>query len=107
MTTYSNPRMAATIENWPSGSKRVTATFTIEQTPGKGERAVRVTTGAPKKLTYARKARIVDGDDGRTYIAELSFSGHVSIMRSDMKLQHETIHDRDPGFAAARKLFDL
>lgn len=32
---------------------------------------MRVTTGAPKKLTYARKARIVDGDDGKTYIAEL------------------------------------
>jgi hypothetical protein len=30
MLVYSNPRMSATIENWPSGSKRVTAKFEIE-----------------------------------------------------------------------------
>ena len=35
---YDNPRMSATIENWPSGYKRVTAQFVIEQTK-KGERA--------------------------------------------------------------------
>lgn len=105
MTEYSNPRMTATVENWPSGSKRVTAQFTIETTPGRGQRAVRMTTGAPKKLTYARKARIVDGDDGRTYIAELSVYGHISIMRGDMKLQHETIHERDPRYAAALAIF--
>ena len=45
---YSNPRMSATIEDWPSGSKRVTAVFTIEQHAKRGERAVRMTTGAPK-----------------------------------------------------------
>src|SRR4051812_44294597 len=93
--TYSNPRLAATIENWPHGKQRVTAAFTIEQDPKRGERAVRVTIGAPKKLTYARKARIVDGDDGRTYIAELSFFGHVSIMNGDMKYQKEVIHGGD------------
>lgn len=53
---YTNPRMRAEIENWPSGSKRVTAVFEIEQT-ARGERATRTTTGATKKLTYARKAR--------------------------------------------------
>lgn len=30
---YSNPRMKATIENWPSGRHRVTAHFEIEQDP--------------------------------------------------------------------------
>jgi hypothetical protein len=59
MTEYSNPRMQATIPDWPSGSKRVTANFYIEPDPKgkKGERAVRETTGAPKKDTYADKAR--------------------------------------------------
>lgn len=104
--TYSNPRMKAVIENWPSGSKRVTAVFTIEADPKRGERAVRVTDGKPKKLTYARKVRIVDGDDGRTYIAELTDFGFVSIMRGDMKIQEESIHDRDPRYPAARALFD-
>jgi hypothetical protein len=104
MTTYSNPRLHAVIPNWPSGAKRVTATFFIEQT-SKGERGMRTTTGTAKKLTYARKARIVDGDDGRTYIAELTIYGAVSIMRSDMKIQHEVIHANDPRHAKLMELF--
>lgn len=104
MTTYSNPRMQAMIENWPHGNQRVTAIFTIE-VDKRGERAVRVTTGAPKKLTYARQMRIVDGDDGRTYIAERSMYGHVTIMRGDMKFQHETVHSGDPRHPELLKLF--
>ena len=106
MTTYSNPRLRAEIADWPLGrDKRGLAVFSIEAKPGKGERAVRVTTGAPKALTFARKARIVDGDDGRTYIAELSVYGHVNIMKGDMKYQHETIHAGDPRHAEAMALF--
>jgi hypothetical protein len=101
---YSNPRMAATIENWPHGSKRVTARFEIEQTP-RGERAVRTTTGAPKKLTFAKLARIVDGSDGRTYIAEFTGYGMISIMRGDMKYQHEIIHDSNPRYKEVLELF--
>jgi hypothetical protein len=103
--TYSNPRMSAVIPEWPSGTKRVTAKFEIERNAKRGERAVRTTDGAPKKLTYAVKARIVDGDDGRTYIAELSIYGHVSIMRGDMKFEHETIWPDNPRYAAALELF--
>lgn len=95
---YSNPRMKAVIENWPSGHKRVTAIFEIEQ-GRKGERAVRTTDGAPKKLTFAKLARIVDGDDGRTYIAKLTEYGFVSIMRGDMKIQHENIFPNDARYA--------
>ena len=103
--TYTNPRTEATIENWPGGSnKRVTAVFTIES-DRRGERAVRVTTGAPKKLTYARKMRIVDGDDGRTYIAALTAYGHVSIMRGDMKYSEEAVFENDPRYPALRALF--
>jgi hypothetical protein len=101
---YSNPRMAATIQNWPSGSKRVTAVFKIEQT-GRGERAVRVTEGAPKKLAYAKMARIVDGSDGRTYIAEYTMYGHISIMRGDMKFSQETLHPTDPRYTEVVELF--
>lgn len=102
---YSNPRMSATIENWPSGSKRVTAQFSIESDPKRGERAVRVTTGAPKKLTFARKMRIVDGDDGRTYIATLSSYGHVTIFQSNMQYNQETIHHGDPRHSELLSLF--
>src|ERR1700735_3568275 len=103
-TKYSNPRMTATIENWPSGHKRVTARFQIEQT-SRGERAVRITDGAPKKLTFAKLARIVDGDDGRTYIAEYSIYGHISIMRGDMKFQHEVIHSSNERYVEVLELF--
>ena len=64
---FSNPRRSAVIEDWPSGSRRVTATFEVEK--GKaGERVVRTTTGKPHKTTYNRKMVIADGDDGRTYL---------------------------------------
>lgn len=103
--TYSNPRTYALIENWPSGGKRVTARFSIEVDPKRGERAVRVTDGKPKKLTFARKQRIVDGSDGRTYIAELCDYGFVTIMRGDMKFQEEVIHLVNPRHAEVMKLF--
>lgn len=95
---YSNPRMEATIENWPSGSRRVTAKFFIEQTP-KGERGVRITTGKAKMLTYARKSRIVDGEDGRIYIARLTEYGHISIFRGDMHYQQEPVFENDPRYS--------
>lgn len=104
MIRYTNPRMQAVIENWPSGSKRVTAKFEIEQSK-RGERAVRITTGAPKKLTYAVRARIVDGSDGRTYIAEMTVYGFVNIMRADMKTQHESIFTDDPRYCDVLALF--
>ena len=102
--TYSNPRMRAVIENWPSGSKRVTAQFDIEQSK-RGERALRQTTGATKMLTYSKMARIVDGSDGSTYIANLTEFGHISIMRGDMKFSQESIFERDPRYADALELF--
>lgn len=106
-TKYSNPRMTAVIENWPHGSKRVTATFSVEAAPSKrAQRAVRITTGAPKKLTFARAMRIVDGDDGRTYIAALSDYGHITIWRGDMKFHHETVPENDARHAELRALFN-
>jgi hypothetical protein len=111
--TYTAPAMARRIEGWPLGrTQRALAVFTIEQHPTRGERAVRVLvtaegrTFAPKKLTYAEKVRIVNGSDGRTYIAELTRSGFVSIMRGDMKYQAETIHEDNPHFGEVRALFE-
>jgi hypothetical protein len=89
--------MNTVIENWPSGPHRVTATFSIETDAKPGQRAVRVTTGAPKKLTYAKQMRIVDGSDGRTYIAELSFWGHVTITR-DMEFTEGTVFEDNPRY---------
>src|SRR5882672_4282353 len=107
---YSNPRMTAVIEGWPYGRFQTTARFHIE-TNGNKQRAVRITvdpkTGrdtAPKKLTYANKARIVDGDDGRTYIIEWSNWGFISVMKGDMKFSHESINELDPRFAEVRAL---
>lgn len=102
---YSNPRLNAIIPDWPIGrDQRAPATFTIEQNK-QGERAIRTTTGAAKKLTYAVKARIVDGEDGRTYIANLTLYGHVSIMRGDMKFSQETINENDARYPEVLALF--
>jgi hypothetical protein len=115
MTTYSNPRMEAVIDGWPIGRTRTTAHFAIEVVPGQGERGTRYTidpkTGKPsatKKLTYARKARIVNGDDGKTYIIELtSIYGHIVIMQGGMQYQAEdAIFQSNPRYADLLKLFD-
>jgi hypothetical protein len=113
MKTYHNPRMEAVIDNWPYGRDRTTATFKVERHATRGERGTRFTVdpktgrpGATKTLTYSALVRIVDGDDGRTYIAEWSGNyGFVTIMRSDMKLQEETIWPKDDRFEAVRALF--
>lgn len=111
--TYSNPRLSAVFEDWPHGAHRTRATFTVESKDGKGQRAVRVTidpkTGresAPKTLTYGRQARIVDGDNNRTYLAMLTEFGHISIMRADMKFSEEAIFEKDPRYAAVRAFFN-
>jgi hypothetical protein len=49
--------------------------------------------------------RIVDGDDGRTYIAGLSNYGHITIMRGDMKFNEETVFEREPRHAELLALF--
>ncbi|HXI47168.1 MAG TPA: hypothetical protein VNH39_01175 [Steroidobacteraceae bacterium] len=107
--------MEAVIDGWPIGSKRTIVHFAIEVVPGRGERGTRYTidpkTGKPsatKKLTYARKASIVDGDDGKTYIIELtSIYGHIVVMQGGMQYQAEdAIFERDPRYAVLLKLFD-
>ncbi len=102
---YSNFRKEFTSADWPTGSYRTTAIFSIEANK-KGERAVRVTyhpvTGrpnAPKKTTYDAITRIADGEDGRTYIVSYtSLYGFISVMQSNLQFQQETIHEKDPRF---------
>ena len=111
---YSNPRKSATFTDWPWGSKlRTTATFEIECTPGKGERAVRVTidpkTGkatAPKKLTYSIRQLIVDGDDGKTYIICKTMYGHISVHQSNMQFSQEAVFENDPRYPALNSMFN-
>ena len=112
MWNYTKPRLEATIENWPYGRHRVTAFFTIEK--GKrGERAVRVTENPkrgglnkPKKLTYALKSRIVEGDDGRVYILSLSHFGQITVFESNFKYERETIHQDNARYPDLLKLFN-
>lgn len=107
MTTYSNPRMSAVIDNWPIGRNKCTATFQIEDGGQKGQRAVRTTVGKPKKLTYATKARIVDGDDGRTYIVELAYHGGITVMKGTMDhmAEPEPIWPKDDRYPEMLALF--
>ena len=114
MTEYTNPRMSAVIDGWPIGQLRTTARFSVEYKAGKGERGVRVLDNpkggkpfAPKKLTYASKVRIVDGDDGKTYFAEWA-KGYrmISIMQGNAQFIAESVHETDPRYAVmVRDLF--
>jgi len=112
-TIYSNPRLSAEFDDWPYGKFRTKATFTIESHPKRGERASRVTvnpkngqTNKPKTTTYAPKVRIVDGNDGKTYIIEKPLWGHISVMKWDLQFQHETISDTDPRYSQILALFN-
>lgn len=111
---YSNPRKSVEIADWPSGSLRTTATFSVECDPKRGERAVRVTvnpkTGrlnAPKKLTYAKEVVYVDGSDGKLYILELTAYGFITVMRGTFDYNYETIHQsaQSARYALIRELF--
>lgn len=110
--TYSNPRKSAVFTDWPYGQLRTTCTFEIERDPKRGERAVRHTidpktgeSNAPKPLTFSARQLIVDGSDGKTYIATKSLYGHISIMQSNMMLQQESVFPDNPRFAAINALF--
>ena len=108
---YSNPRTEAIFHDWPYGNKRCNCLFYVEASKGK-ERAVRKTdnpkTGRwnkPKTMTYAYNVCFMDGDDGRIYV--MNFTGNaVSIMKSDMKLQHEYIGADDEQYREIIKLYN-
>lgn len=112
--TYSNPRREATFTDWPYGrDMKTTATFTVETTPGYGQRVARVTldpkTGRrslPKRTTYALGARIVDGSDGKTYVANLTPYGFIGVMQSNLQISQETVPETDPRYAAMHAMFD-
>ena len=121
---YSNPRMAVEINNWPFGRQKTTANFSVEKCPRTGrERAVRVTvnpkTGkpcTPKKQTYAKRVRFVDGSDGRLYVLEDNTDyGHLTVMEGNLDFHSETIYggrangsygSKDPRFDEMFALFE-
>ena len=81
--TFSNPRLSATFDNWPSGGKRVNCTFLVEKGT-KSYRFSRTTTGKPKFNTYGGLAAIVDGSNGRTYLLQKSrFYDFIKVSASD------------------------
>ncbi len=94
MLTFSNPRRKATFTDWPlSFSKRGECTFEVHSTVKKGERVSRTTTGKPKFTTYASKAAMVDGSNGKTYLLLYSdtYGAAVRIASSDM--QHDATQE--------------
>lgn len=110
-TIYSNPRKSLIVTDWPMGaSAKTTATFTVESKLGKGERISRVTLDrfgnpcAAKTTTYAEKVVIVDGDDGKTYILELTIYGSISVTQSNLKFSHESIQETDSRFIQTKAL---
>jgi len=109
---YSNPRKEVVVNDWPySRALRTKCTFTVEKGKGK-ERAVRVTvnpkTGRenpPKRLTYARKVLFVDGDNGRTYVLNLTGNA-ISVMQGNMRFSEEYIGPDDSRFETLLAMFE-
>jgi hypothetical protein len=88
MLTLNNPRLTATIDDYPlGGSKRGKCVFAVESS-GRGWRVSRTTFGKPKYTTYSGYAAICDGNDGRTYIVQQStppYPESITVSRSDFK----------------------
>ncbi len=112
---YSNSRLKAKIEDWPSGSYRTVAQFEIETHSTRGQRAKRRTlnpkTGkwsAWKLTTFYKRARICDGDDGRTYILR-DWNWSVNVLKANMQYEAENvIESRQPErFKELQALFDV
>lgn len=89
--SFSNLRTRAEFDDWPFGRQRCRCRFWIE-TGKRGERCCRVTenkarTGwnKAKKLTFAARMVIADGDDGKTYVLAWGGYGSVYVHFSDMK----------------------
>lgn len=99
-----NPRSFVSKDDWPSSGKKVTAEFTVE-TASKGlgkskSRVSRVTINKgrkskPKKTVYYDQVAIVDGDDGRLYIAANdSATGTYILIPGTLKETHY-IYEKD------------
>ncbi len=94
MLTFSNPRRKATFTDWPlSFTKRGECTFEVHNMGKKGERVSRTTTGKPKFTTYASKAAIVDGSNGKTYLLLYSNNYGESIRIASSDMQHDAPKD--------------
>lgn len=100
MTTFSNPRTEALIEDWPFGRQTCKARFEVETDKRGMQRVARYTenktrTGwnKPKRTTYAKQWKIVDGDDGKTYLVEFSntYGARITVTPGTMKFTHESV----------------
>ena len=105
MTSYGNPRMEAVVNDWPSGGKQVAAYFKIETHPTRVHGPTRQTTGAVRTMTYCEQARIVDGDDGRIYFAEL-YRNMITVRGGNL-MNAGTFHSDDPRYPELHALFDV
>jgi len=104
--TFSNPRTETIIKDWPLGrQQRGNAEFTVEiKKEGKKERIIRRTEkpnagGAwcqPKKETYAKVVRIVDGSDGKLYILSFNDCLFFQYVNGTLKGYELVFYDGDP-----------
>lgn len=102
--TFSNPRLSASVEDYPLGSgRRGTANFEIE-TSKKGQRVSRTTFGKPKTTTYCQKMVLVDGDDGRLYAIGLTEYNQIIVYPGTLQYP-KYHHSSDATYGELAKLF--
>ena|SRR3990167_2773519 len=90
MLTFSNPRLRAEFDDWPSGAHRVKCVFQVHRDAKRGWRVSRTTTDRngnpckPKLTTFSGPCCVVDGSDGRTYLLrKAGMYEFITVSRSD------------------------
>lgn len=110
--TFSNPRLVAEFDDWPSGRHKVKCKFDFESHPKRGMRIRRTTThpngtwNNPKLDTFGGPGAIVDGSDGKTYVLQFaSLRDFIYIKRSDF-MQEAAVFPRDHQFEELKTLIE-
>jgi hypothetical protein len=115
MLTFSNPRLSAKFDDWPSGSHRVKCTFEIVCDAKRGWRVIRTTTDKngkwckPKATTFGGRAVLVDGSDGRTYILQHAGNYDFIVIRRSDFMDEATIFPETPkeGYPTCAELMGI
>ena len=109
---FSNPKSQVEFDDWPCGGERVKCKFWVEKHATRGFRVCRQTTDRrgqwckPKATTYGGFAAIVEGNDGRTYVLQVSdkYASHICVYRHDFMQAAQPVF---PDHADFQKLMSL
>lgn len=84
--TFTTPRIALDVPDWPAGNERVFCRFRVRRNAAGQERAEKQVQGGRLRFSpWGSRVRIVDGSDGLTYVIGQRKSGCVFLMNNRMR----------------------